>query len=45
MEKYDSFNKDPYSMHMKITELVKPQKKVLDIGCASGNLARSNLFK
>ena len=39
MEKYDNFNTDPYSMHMKITEFVDDEKKVLDVGCAYGNLA------
>ena len=39
MEKYDNFNRDPYSMHMKITEFVEGEKKVLDVGCAYGNLA------
>ena len=39
MEKYDNFNTDPYSMHMKITEFVESGKKVLDVGCAYGNLA------
>ncbi len=26
MEKYDNFNTDPYSMHMKITEFVEDKK-------------------
>jgi len=40
MDKYDNFNRDPYSMHMKITEFVEDNKKVLDVGCAYGNLAK-----
>lgn len=40
MEKYDNFNSDPHSMHMKIVQFVEDQKKVLDVGCAYGNLAK-----
>jgi len=39
MKKYDNYNTDPYSMHMRITKLIPGQKKVLDVGCAYGNLA------
>lgn len=39
MGKYDYFNPDPYSMHAKIIECVGDNKKVLDVGCAEGNLA------
>jgi 2-polyprenyl-3-methyl-5-hydroxy-6-metoxy-1,4-benzoquinol methylase len=39
MDKYDNYNTDLYSMHMKITKFIQKQKKVLDVGCAYGNLA------
>lgn len=40
MGKYDFFNYDPYSTHSNIVKSVKEHKKVLDVGCADGNLAR-----
>jgi len=39
MGKYDYLNPDTYSMHAKILECVGNNKKVLDVGCAEGNLA------
>lgn len=39
MGKYDNFNPDPFSMHSKITVCIGNNKKVLDVGCAEGNLA------
>lgn len=40
MGKYDFFDLDPYSVHQKIVKFVGEQKKVLDIGCAEGNLSK-----
>ncbi len=45
MGKYNNFNPDPFSMHSKIIACIENNKKVLDVGCADGNLAevmRSN---
>lgn len=39
MGKYDYLNPDKHSMHSKILECVGNNKKVLDVGCAEGNLA------
>ena len=40
MSKYDSFDSRPYSAHMTIIQLVGSNKKVLDVGCATGQLAK-----
>lgn len=40
MCKYDVFNLDPYASHMKIVRLVGKNKRVLDVGCATGQLAK-----
>jgi len=39
MGKYNFFNSDSYSMHTQIVKFVDYKKKVLDVGCAEGNLA------
>lgn len=39
MSKYNTFNLNKFSVHQKIVQLVGKQKKVLDIGCAEGNLS------
>lgn len=38
--KYDCFDSRPYSAHMLIVQLVGKNKKVLDVGCATGLLAK-----
>ena len=37
---YDQFNLSPWGGHAKIVELVGKNKKVLDVGCATGLLAK-----
>lgn len=39
MSKYDSLNKDPYSVHQKILSYIGENKKILDVGCSEGLLA------
>jgi 2-polyprenyl-3-methyl-5-hydroxy-6-metoxy-1,4-benzoquinol methylase len=39
MGKYNFFNSNSYSMHTQIVKFVDYKKKVLDVGCAEGNLA------
>lgn len=40
MIKYDSLSISPYGTHSKVTKLVGKNKKVLDIGCATGYLSQ-----
>ena len=40
MLKYDKFNPNPYGSHMKLLDLVDKNKVVLDVGCATGQLAK-----
>ncbi len=40
MIKYDTLNLNPFSVHQKIVQCVGKQKKVLDVGCAVGILAK-----
>lgn len=40
-----TYKDDKYSSHSKIINLVKPNSKVLDVGCAQGYLARELLKK
>jgi len=40
MTKYDTLNLNPFSVHQKIVQCVGKQKKVLDVGCAVGILAK-----
>lgn len=44
MGKY-SFDPNPYGKHMKIIKLIGSNKKVLDIGCYDGGLARRLIEK
>lgn len=44
MGKYNSFNSNPYSAHQKICSYVK-EGKVLDVGCAEGNLSKMMKMK
>ena len=37
---YDQFNPSPWGAHAKIVQLVGNNKKVLDVGCATGLVAR-----
>lgn len=39
MPKYHSFNPDPYGAHAKIVKLVGANKRILEIGCASGYIS------
>jgi len=40
MLKYDGYDSRPFSSHWTIVHLVEPKKKVLDVGCATGQIAR-----
>lgn len=40
MVKYDALNLNPFSVHQKIIGCVGKQKKILDVGCAVGVLAK-----
>ncbi|VVB63777.1 Ubiquinone biosynthesis O-methyltransferase [uncultured archaeon] len=40
MSKYDFFNSDPYGAHIKTVNLVGNDKKVLEVGCATGQISR-----
>lgn len=40
MSKYDYYNSNPYSVHQKIIHNVGKNKKVLDVGCSEGLLAK-----
>jgi 2-polyprenyl-3-methyl-5-hydroxy-6-metoxy-1,4-benzoquinol methylase len=40
MTMYDFFNSDPYGAHMKAVSLVGYNKKVLEVGCATGQISR-----
>jgi len=44
IEEYQ-FDPSPHSPHVKILNLVKPGKRVLDVGCASGYLAKRLIKK
>ena len=39
MSKYNTFNKNTFSVHTRILQFVGEQKKVLDIGCGDGHLS------
>ncbi len=43
--KYTSFNHTPYEAHMMVFERIKPNSKILDLGCASGYFAKELLKK
>lgn len=40
MTKYNALNLNPFSVHQKIVHLVGRKKKVLDVGCSVGVLAK-----
>ena len=40
MTKYDTLNLHPFSVHQKVIQLVGKQKRVLDVGCGTGSLAK-----
>ncbi len=40
MPNYDFFNPDPYGVHTKALNLVGEKKRVLEIGCATGQISR-----
>lgn len=40
MSTYDNFNSNPYGSQVKVIELVGKNKKVLEIGCASGRISK-----
>lgn len=40
MQKYDSFDANPYGVHMKTLELIDKNKNVLEIGCSTGQISR-----
>jgi 2-polyprenyl-3-methyl-5-hydroxy-6-metoxy-1,4-benzoquinol methylase len=40
MSKYNTLNENPFSVHQKIVQLVGEQKKVLDVGCATGHVSK-----
>lgn len=40
MSKYDFFNTNQYSVHQKIIQFIGQNKKVLDVGCSEGILAK-----
>jgi O-antigen biosynthesis protein len=37
---YDFFNSDPYGIHMKALNFVGMNKRVLEVGCATGQISR-----
>lgn len=39
MGRYDFFDSDVYGVHRKIVDYIGPKKKVLDVGCADGNIS------
>ncbi|MGB9978575.1 class I SAM-dependent methyltransferase [Methanobacterium sp.] len=39
MSKYNTFNTNSFSVHQKIVQSIGKEKKVLDVGCAEGNLS------
>ncbi|MFY9638063.1 MAG: class I SAM-dependent methyltransferase [Methanobacterium sp.] len=39
MGKYNYLNPDPFSMHAKIIKCIDENNKILDVGCAEGNIA------
>ncbi|MGB9980279.1 class I SAM-dependent methyltransferase [Methanobacterium sp.] len=40
MEKYDFIDSNPSGAHSKIIKIIGKDKKVLDVGCATGNIAK-----
>lgn len=40
MTKYNTLNLHPFSVHQKIIQLIGKQKRVLDVGCGAGTLAK-----
>jgi len=40
MSIYDEFNNNPYGSQVKVIELIGNNKKVLEIGCASGRISK-----
>lgn len=40
MPDYDFFNPNPYGIHMKALNLVGKNKRVLEVGCATGQISR-----
>lgn len=40
MSRYNKFAEDPFAAHKKIVEFVGKNKKVLDVGCATGEIAK-----
>jgi len=40
MSKYDFFDPNPYGAHKRIVQLTGKNKKVLDVGCATGQVAK-----
>lgn len=40
MPNYDFFDPNPYGTHMKVLNLVGKNKRVLEIGCATGQISR-----
>ena len=40
MPNYDFFDPNPYGSHVKVINIVGKNKKVLEIGCATGQVAR-----
>lgn len=40
MLNYDLFNPDPYGVHMMALDIVGKNKRVLEIGCATGQISR-----
>ncbi len=45
MSKYTVFNPTPYEAHRLVFEKIRPDSKVLDLGCASGYFAKELLKK
>ena len=40
MPNYDFFDRNPYGTHMKVLNLVSKNKRVLEIGCSTGQISR-----
>lgn len=40
MSNYDFFNSNPYGIHLKALNLVGRNKRVLEVGCATGQMSR-----
>ncbi len=45
MSKYTVFNNTPYEAHRLVLERIKPNSKILDLGCARGYFAKELLKK